>query len=286
MELRDTAPATDGRELCITRFPAVGTAWATAVIAPAMAVRQDFYAPFARFLAEGGVHVLTFDYRGMGGSRPARLAALDASVTDWACKDLEAMLGEARRAAPELPLVLVGHSLGGQILGLVPSNGAVRASLHVTAGSGYYRFNDGMPARVRFLWFVALPLLTPLFGYFPGRALRIIGDLPKGVATQWRRWCVHPEYLLSEGDAARAAFDRVRAPILSYSFADDPMINRRAVDSLNGFYRNARVEHRHVAPGEVGAPRVGHFGFFAAASRDTLWSDSLAWLRRALARSA
>ena len=87
----------------------------------------------------------------------------------------------------------------------------VDAVIGVTAGSGWYRHNDRMPLRVRFFWHVAVPLLTPLFGYFPGKAIRMVGDLPKGVALQWRRWCLHPDYLLSEGEASRAAYARFSA---------------------------------------------------------------------------
>jgi len=251
------------------------------LIAPAMGVRQDFYAPVARFFARHGVHVLTFDYRGVGASRRGRLAALDADLADWAAKDFDAMLAEAQRADSRLPLVLLGHSLGGQILGIAPSNARVRAAIHVTAGSGYYGFNERMRLRVRLLWFVVIPLATRLAGYFPGRALGVIGDLPRGVALQWRRWCLDPEYLLADGPAARAAFERVRCPILSWSFEDDAMLPRRAIESLNGFYRNARIEHRHATPGEVRAARVGHFGYFSE-RQGVLWSESLAWLRAAL----
>ena len=277
-EARGTAPAADGYPLAITRYPARGEAWATLCVAPAMGVRQDFYAPLARFLAENGVHVLTFDYHGMGWSRPKKLSDFQGTVSDWAEMDLSPMLAHARAPAPHLPLLMLGHSLGGQILGITPDNAAVRASLHVTAGSGWYKLNDRMPLQVRLLWFAFMPALLPLFGYFPGKRLRVVGDLPLHVAWQWRRWCLHPDYVLSE-KGARAAFDRVTAPILSYSFADDPLISRAAVESLNGFYRNAALEHRHVAPGEIGAERIGHFGFFAAESRDTLWKQSLAWLR-------
>jgi len=277
-EARGTAPAADGYPLAITRYPARGEAWATLCVAPAMGVRQDFYAPLARFLAENGVHVLTFDYHGMGWSRPKKLSDFQGTVSDWAEMDLSPMLAHARAPAPHLPLLMLGHSLGGQILGITPDNAAVRASLHVTAGSGWYKLNDRMPLQVRLLWFAFMPALLPLFGYFPGKRLRVVGDLPLHVAWQWRRWCLHPDYVLSE-KGARAAFDRVTAPILSYSFADDPLISRAAVESLNGFYRNAALEHRHVTPGEIGAERIGHFGFFAAESRDTLWKQSLAWLR-------
>ena len=274
---RGTARAADGYELAVTRFPAHGEAIANLVIAGAMGVRQDFYAPLARYLAAGGCNVLTFDYRGMGWSRHGTLRGFEADVTRWVEADLNPMLHEAMRAAPAKPLLLLGHSLGGQVYGVTPDQALVRAAVTVTAGSGYYRYNDRMPIRVRLLWFVMMPLLTALCGYFPGRRLRMVGDLPRGVARQWRDWCLHPEYLLREGEGWRAAFGRVTAPILGYSFEDDDLITRLAIDHLHSFYRNAAIERHHVTP-EAGA-RIGHFGYFSERSRDTLWKDTLEWLR-------
>lgn len=274
---RGTARAADGHELAVTRFAPRGAAAGTMLIAGAMGVRQDFYAPFAAACAESGLHALTFDYRGMGWSRRGSLRGFDTDVSLWADRDLNAMLHEARRAAPSAPLYVLGHSLGGQILGIAPDNAMVDAAVTVSAGSGYYKHNDRMPMQVRLLWFGAIPLLTPLFGYFPGKALRMVGDLPLGVARQWRAWCLHPEYLLREGDRARDAFQRVESPILGYSFEDDDLITRPAIDHLHSFYRKAAVERRHVSP-EAGQ-RIGHFGFFSERSRETLWRDTLAWLR-------
>jgi predicted alpha/beta hydrolase len=274
-----TARATDGYELAVTRFPAQGTAWATMCIAAAMGVKRDFYAPIAKFFAENGIHVLTFDYRGMGGSRRGKLARLEADLRAWAQKDLAAMLVEARNPDPYLPLLFVGHSLGGQILGVTPGREAVRAAVTTNAGSGYYPLNEKMKLRVRFLWFFAFPVLTRLFGYFPGKRLRMVGDLPAGVARQWRRWCVHPEYLLAEGEAWRTMMAEFNAPILRYSFADDAMITERATDSLHAFYRGARVDRRHIVPSQVGEKAIGHFGFFSARNRDKLWREALEWLR-------
>ena len=279
MELRDTAKAADGHELAVTRFPAEGKAWATLLLAGAMGVRQDFYEPLARFLAESGIHVLTFDYRGMGASRDGSLRGFRADVTTWAQSDLDAMLREARAMGPGLPAFALGHSLGGQLFGSVPEGARLDAFVTVTAGTGWYRHNDRMAWQVRFFWFVAIPLLTPLFGYFPGKRLRMVGDLPAGVARQWRRWALHPEYLLGEGEAMRGRFDAVRAPVLGYSFEDDAIITKPAVDQLHGFYRHARVERRHLAPGDAGRRRIGHFGYFQPESRDNLWRDTLAWLK-------
>lgn len=127
---KGTALASDGYELAVTRFPAEGRAWATLLCAGAMGVRQDFYAPFARFLSRHGVHVLTFDYRGMGWSRRGSLRGFPATVTDWTDKDFNAMLGEARKAAPDLPLLLLGHSLGGQIFGAAPADVGAKSIGH------------------------------------------------------------------------------------------------------------------------------------------------------------
>jgi predicted alpha/beta hydrolase len=250
----------------LVRFPAAGTAWSTLLIAGAMGAPQTFYAPIARYLAENGIHVLTFDYPD------------DGDLDTWA-RHVDAMLVETRAAAPGLPLLYLGHSLGGQLLGVLPHAGDVRAAITVTAGSGYYGFNDRMPIRVRLFWFVFVPLLTPLFGYFPGKRLRMVGDLPKGVAWQWRRWCMHPDYLIAEDEGRRALFDRVRIPIRGYSFEDDEIVTKRAIDHLHTFYRSAEVERRHAEPADVGARKVGHFGFFSEKSRDTLWRESLEWLR-------
>lgn len=180
---------------------------------------------------------------------------------------------------PSVPALALGHSLGGQLFGAVPEGARLRAFVTVTAGSGWYRHNERMPLQVRFFWFVAIPLLTPLFGYFPGRRLRMVGDLPAGVAWQWRRWGTHPEYLFAEGEDMRRRFDAVRAPVLGYSFEDDAIITKPAIDQFHACYRHAAVERRHVAPAQAGRRRIGHFGYFMPESRDNLWRDTLAWLR-------
>jgi predicted alpha/beta hydrolase len=193
------------------------------------------------------------------------------------------MLVAAREPAPDLPLFFLGHSLGGQLIGVVPGSQAVRASLHITAGSGYYKFNDRMPILVRALWFVYMPLFTPLFGYFPGKMLRAVGDLPRGVTWQWRRWCLHPDYLLSE-ERYRAAYARFTAPVLSLSFEDDDINTKNGIDFIHSSYPN--VIRRHIHPRDVGQERIGHFGFFNERCREPLWHDALEWFHKSVSGTA
>ena len=67
---------------------------ATIVIAGATGVPQQFYQRFSRFAADNGYRTVTFDYRGIGRSKVARLKGFKASFLDWARLDLAAVIDE------------------------------------------------------------------------------------------------------------------------------------------------------------------------------------------------
>jgi predicted alpha/beta hydrolase len=121
------------------------------------------------------------------------------------------------------------------------------------------------------LWYVAAPLAVALFGYFPGKRLRKVGDLPAGVMEQWRRWCLSREYSASEGEEARASYASVRAPMLALSFTDDEVVSDESIRQLHALYTAAPIEYRRISPHEIGVARIGHFGFFRAQFERTLW---------------
>ncbi len=247
------------------------------LVVPAMGVTQAYYAPFAEWLAARGYLVATFDYRGIGQSRHGSLRCLKVDVLDWARQDCAAMIDAVARHAGARPLYWIGHSLGGQILPFVPNRDRVSRVITVATGSGYWRENTASLRRMSWwLWFVAAPLSVRLFGYFPGRRLRKIGDLPRGVMEQWRRWCLNPEYAVGvEGEAARALYAAVETPIVSLSFTDDEFMSLRNTESIHAQYVNARCTLKRLAPNEVGARRIGHFGFFRPAFEHSLWQAHL-----------
>ncbi|HEY0845849.1 MAG TPA: alpha/beta fold hydrolase [Noviherbaspirillum sp.] len=276
---------TDGFALAAHRFAPAERAKAVIVLPTAMGVKQEFYFPFARYLAQQGFAVLTFDYRGAGKSVPTRfrrsLRGFKADIFDWAA-DYNAAVRAAKAWQRHLPLLLIGHSLGGQLPGLLRDTHLIDGIVTVAAGSGYWR--DNAPQIRRFvwlLWYVAVPFYTRLFGYFPGKKLRKVGDLPKGVIFQWARWCKSPHYVVDDkGRPLRDGYEKLRVPMLAISFTDDEMMSRRSIDSLHDFYRNALVERRYIAPQDVQAKRIGHFGFFRQEFQPTLWKQALEWLDR------
>ena len=255
--------AIDGVPLSARHYAPTGPARGAVVIASAMGVPQTFYAKLATWLAARGYHALTFDYRGAGESRHGSLRGLEADIVTWGRFDATAALRALQDRAPGVPLTWIGHSLGGQLVPFVPDHRELARIITVAAGSGYWR--DNAPAlrrKVWLLWFVVAPLAVPLFGYFPGRALRMVGDLPRGVIEQWRRWCLDPDYAAGAEPGAQGLFAKVTTPIMSLSFTDDEMMSEQSIAVLHAAYSNAPMTLRRYAPAELGEERIGHFGFF------------------------
>src|SRR5690349_25166291 len=65
-----TVPATDGYPLAGTLYLPRGTKRHAVLINSAAAVPRKLYRGFAGYLARRGCAVLTYDYRGIGDSRP------------------------------------------------------------------------------------------------------------------------------------------------------------------------------------------------------------------------
>ncbi|MEZ4403771.1 MAG: alpha/beta hydrolase [Kofleriaceae bacterium] len=262
-----TLTATDGVPLAALHHAPAGPARGAVLIAAAMGVAQTFYQPLARWLAEAGFHALTFDLRGVGQSRAGSLRAVTTDVIGWARTDATAAVRALEDLAPGLPLTWLGHSLGGQLVPFVPDHRGLAQIITVAAGSGYWRDNSpALRRKVWLLWFLAAPVATPLCGYFPGRALGMVGDLPRGVIRQWRRWCLDPGYAVgAEGGAVEDLFARVTTPLTSISFTDDEMLSAASIDGLLTAYRGARQRRVRVTPAQLGVERIGHFGLFRAA---------------------
>ncbi|MBI2518042.1 MAG: alpha/beta hydrolase [Opitutae bacterium] len=269
--------AEDGHALAARFYLPADPPRGAVLVVPAMGCAQAYYAPLANWLAAQGYLVATFDYRGIGLSRRGSLRGFAADIMTWARFDCGAMVAELGRQAPEVPLYWIGHSLGGQIFPFVPGRERIRKMVTVATGSGYWRENSPALRRmVWWLWFVVVPVVLPLAGYFPGKKLRKVGDLPKGVMAQWRRWCLHPDYAAgAEGADVRAQYAAVRTPITSLSFTDDEMMSARNIESMHSFYTNAPRRMRRLAPEEAGVARIGHFGFFRREFRETLWAGLL-----------
>lgn len=283
-----TIPAADGLPLSAILLTPDGDGGppprAAVAIAPATGVRKRYYEPFAAYLAESGFAAVCFDYRGMGSSLDGKLRHCRARLHDWGERDLEGVLAWLAGRWPGAPLLVVGHSAGGQVFGLAAASERTAGLLAVGAQSGHWRFWPGIWRWLLALfWYVWLPLLVALFGYLPMRLVTGGDNVPREVAREWARWGRHPDYVMSyaRGAGRDGLYDRFDRPLRVYGFTDDLLAPPRAVAQLLTFYPNARSELCILSPADLGVRRIGHFGPFRDRFRDTLWAEWRGWLARA-----
>ncbi len=275
-------PAMDGFALAATVYEPDTLTDKVVLITGGTGVLRRFYDPLARFFQQQGFGVVTFDYRGMGDSRPASLKGFSARMHEWGQQDIAGVLRWIEQEMHPARTFILGHSAGGQLIGLAPNCDRVDAVVMVTTPSGYWKhWPPRQRLRLGILWHLAMPLLTRAFGYFPSKVVGLGEALPKGVALQWASWCRHPRYLFGSGDTLDLSRYRTLAiPLLAYSFEDDTLAPRPSVEALLQEYPGADVTHKHLVPSTINEAPIGHFGFFRERFRKTLWQETADWLKR------
>lgn len=278
-DVRDLSfSATDGVSLTGTLTEGKGSG-PLVLISSATAVPRGYYQSFAEALV--GEHdfraVLTYDYRGTGGSRSRSTNGRKISMRDWGQKDFPGALDALRAISPSSRVVGVGQSYGGQALGLNERHGEFSRYVMVSTMSGYWRGTDE-PWKV----LLSMNLLGMPYGMLTGTTPHWLGlgmDLPGGVFRDWTRWCRNPEYFFTDPTLnAAQTYSEVKVPILSIGATDDKWGTPRAQAALLKYYCNAPIEHMRVSPAEAGSP-IGHIGFFRSRFRETLWPKAIEWLK-------
>ena len=269
-------PARDGVALAATLFEPATPNGAAILLNSGTGIPRQFYGAFASHLASRGFAVLTYEYRGVGGSQ----APPSATMEQWGGIDQASMIDHLARLRPGAPLGLIGHSFGGQVLGLANNIGDIDAAVLLCSQSGHWRHWPPGRRRLRMLalWWLLIPGLTAATGRFPGSWIGT-ANLPANIARSWARWGRSRHYVCDgRGRPLRPHNDDVACPIRWMSFSDDPIAPLSAVEALRPYYPGAAVERLHLAPVDLGADSVGHFGFFRKSMPRAPWDDLASWL--------
>lgn len=240
---------------------------------------KGFYDRMARWMARRGAAVLTYDFRGIAGSRPDDLKASPIDYPDWGRHDMPAALEALMESAPGVPVVHVGHSVGGHFIGLMPNHTAISRHALVSVGTGWW---GGHLKRYRHLelafWFLIGPYSLARHGYIKG-SLWGGTDLPPRVFQTWRRWCHARDYFSADLDGPMAPhhYEAVTAPIRSWIFTDDPIATPQSGADLLRVYPNAPTSMEIIRPADLGVRRIGHDGAFRK-GMEPLWEQIFHWL--------
>jgi predicted alpha/beta hydrolase len=255
-----------------TIFSANAQPSAVLIIATATGVKQSFYKKFAAFVSNNKVIVITFDYLGIGLSLQQPIQQLTINASDWGRIDLEAVIQYAFTNYPDVPINVLGHSIGGQLIGLAKSSTKVNKLILVAAQSGYWRFWEGA-AKIRMCanWYLLFPLFIRLFGYMPSKKISSMENLPKLVAKQWSSWGRKPNYLFDDASNNELFFDTISIDVFAISIDDDVFAPKQSVDWFTAKYSNANIKTLHIQPKDYGTKHIGHFGIFKEKFAESIW---------------
>jgi len=239
------------------------------LISSAAAMPQGFYAAFAEHLVKSGAHaVITYDYRGIVGSAGDHTRWPELRMRDWGVLDFPAMAKWCKDQYPARPLVGMGHSYGGQALGLCGCSNLFERYATAATQSGYWRAVDE-PYSVWFKTQVVGKTFAKLLGRIPSWAGFGL-TLPGTIFNEWAKWVNTPDYFMSDPLLPETRnFKDVTLPFLSIGLTDDKWGTRRAIEEFMANFTEADLRQIWLSP--EANKTIGHFRFFRPENSETCW---------------
>lgn len=233
---------------------------------PAMGVPVGFYEPFLRDLASAcGGTVVPIELPGQG-AHPLRASA----GHDWGYREVvEELVPQALQRVgcehPGRPVLLVGHSLGGQLAVLASASARIDGLVLIAAGTAHWRTWPRAQRWRAALAVHAIRVVARILPWYPGARLGFGGNQARRFMRDWSFNAASGRYRL-EG-STRSSEDLVHSlrqrvlPLLAISLHGDPVAPAGALDELLSHLPRARVR-REVLPGvRSDAPWRRHFSW-------------------------
>jgi len=250
---------------------------------PAMGVPARFYQPMMQSLANAtGGPVYTAELRGQGDSTERAERGADFGYREIVEDDLPHWLDHLALHHPQRRIVLLGHSLGGQLAVLASATLARRLSalVLVAAGTAHHRV---WPAPQRWraqLTVHAISLAARLLPWYPGRRLGFGGNQPRRLMRDWSFNAFSGRYQLEGSTRDEYALERelrdVALPVLSLSMSDDPVAPAGARDELLARLPHAAITRSELEHSAQGSAWQRHFSW--ARDPDAMAKQVASWL--------
>lgn len=244
------------------------------VINAATGVKQQVYFSFAKFFAEQGVTVITYDYRGIGLSKPRNLKGFKASMRMWGRLDFKAVTDFILKNYADYQKFCLGHSVGALIIGMNPQAQIFEKFIFVATQNAYF---GNLPAKVAATALIgfglAVPVTSGMLGYFPAHWFGLGETLPKGSAMDWRTLILRKKSTSKLYEKIDQDFSKnLHQKTLVIYAEDDPWVKTKGMESLmNNVFPNLQTSYRLIRTVESPKKEIGHINFFRSYN-SILWN--------------
>lgn len=266
--------AEDGYHLAATLFVPEVDKNKVLIINSATGVKQQMYFGFAQFLTQNGITVITYDYRGIGLSKPKSMKGFSATMRDWGNLDFKAVSDYMLEQFPQHSKYLLGHSVGALILGMNQNSEVFEKVFFVATQNayvGYLNFKTRISAYFGFG--LMQPLSTKLFGYFPAHRFGLGESLPGGVGADWRDLILKQKStdFLLENSKVNISKEISKEVFVLYA-EDDSWLTKNGVESLlKSTYPKLKPKYHLLKTKDSEVGKIGHVNFFRSYNQK-LWS--------------
>ena len=240
----------------------------------ATGVKQQIYFSFAKYFAENGFTVITYDYRGIGESKPQKMRGFKATMRTWGSEDFKTVTNFIQKNYQDHQKFCLGHSVGALILGMNSDSFIFEKFIFVTTQDAYVGNLKWNIALAGILGFgLAVPFSTRLFGYFPAHRFGLGESLPKGVALDWKTLILHKKstsrlYEKITEDISK----KLTQETLIISAEDDPWVTMKGMENLmNNVYPNLKKTYQEIKISASPKNEIGHINFFRSFNK-VLWN--------------
>lgn len=256
--------AGDGHRFGGTLYAADAPTAPLLMFMPAMGTRARYYKTFGAAMADAGVSVACFDWRGIETSSLRASRRVDFGYRHLVEEDFAAAARALRERLPQAPLWTGGHSLGGQLstlhAALHPQE--VRGLVLIASGNVHFRGWKGVGALRILALTQSATVISRVVGHFPGKRLGFGGQEGRGVIRDWAATARGGRYEVA-GSATdyEAAMARLEKPVLALGFAGDTLAPYGSTQRLMSKLPRCQRTHLRWSAADSAGVALDHFSW-------------------------
>ncbi|QCX52771.1 alpha/beta fold hydrolase [Elizabethkingia sp. JS20170427COW] len=242
------------------------------LINSATGVKQQVYFKFAQYLSTKGYTVITYDYRGIGLSKPHSMKNYSATMRDWGSLDYRALCEFIFEKFPQHQKYLLGHSVGALILGMNPYSQFFEKFIFIATQNAYIgnlKWKTKIEASLGFG--VAQPLFSKIFGYFPSSWFGLGESLPTGCAKDWKSLIMNKSSINKLLESTENFSPLLQQETIILHADDDNWVTLQGIDNLlKNTYPQLKSSLQILQSSESPHQKIGHINFFRSYNQ-SLW---------------